>query len=175
LLLNISASPWWRGKEATRTAMLQRVARDEGVPLVQVNSIGGNDELIFDGHSVAVNRVTAKCLRSEKASPKTCSLWKWTATPKPVSITWPGAEEQLFRALSLGLRDYVHKCGFKSVVLGLSGGIDSALTAVIAVDALGAENVLGISLPARYSSQGSLTDAEQLARNSGHPLRSHSR
>jgi NAD+ synthase (glutamine-hydrolysing) len=85
----------------------------------------------------------------------------------PVPVTWPVPEEHLFRALSLGIRDYVRKCGFKSVVLGLSGGIDSAITAVLAVDALGAENVMGVSLPARYSSSGSLTDAELLAKNLG--------
>jgi NAD+ synthase (glutamine-hydrolysing) len=166
LLLNISASPWWRGKEATRTAMLQRVARDEGVPLVQVNSIGGNDELIFDGHSLAVNRA-GEVLALGKGFAADLLVVEVDGDAKPVSLVWPAAEEQLFRALALGLRDYVRKCGFKSVVLGLSGGIDSALTAVLAVEALGAENVLGISLPARYSSQGSLTDAEQLARNLG--------
>ena len=84
-----------------------------------------------------------------------------------VQPDWPGKEELLFRALSLGIRDYVHKCGFKSVLLGLSGGIDSAITAVLAVDALGADKVMGVSMPARYSSSGSLTDAEVLAKNLG--------
>jgi NAD+ synthase (glutamine-hydrolysing) len=166
LILNISASPWHAGKAATRLAMLQRVARDEGLPLVQVNLVGANDELIFDGNSVALNR------RGEiVAAGRSFAEEVWVASvaddAPAIALDWPSAEEQLFRALSLGLRDYVHKCGFKSVVLGLSGGIDSALTAVLAVDALGPERVLGVSLPARYSSEGSLTDAAALARNLG--------
>jgi NAD+ synthase (glutamine-hydrolysing) len=166
LILNISASPWHAGKEKTRLAMLQRVARDEQVALVQVNSIGGNDELIFDGHSVAVNRA-GEVLALGKGFAEDILVVDVGGPTAPGPVNWPVPEEQLFRALSLGIRDYVQKCGFKSVVLGLSGGIDSAITAVLAVDALGAENVMGISLPARYSSQGSLTDAELLARNLG--------
>jgi NAD+ synthetase len=84
-----------------------------------------------------------------------------------LQVTWPVKEEQLFRAFSLGIRDYVQKCGFTSVVIGLSGGIDSAITAVLAVDALGADKVMGVSMPARYSSSGSLIDAEELAKNLG--------
>jgi NAD+ synthase (glutamine-hydrolysing) len=166
LILNISASPWHAGKEQTRLAMLQRVARDERVALVQVNSIGGNDELIFDGHSVALNRA-GEVLALGKGFAEDVLVVDVDGPTPPVPVNWPVPEEQLFRALSLGIRDYVHKCGFKSVVLGLSGGIDSAITAVLAVDALGAGQVMGVSLPARYSSQGSLTDAEQLARNLG--------
>lgn len=166
LILNISASPWHVGKGNTRLAMLQRVARDEKVPLVQVNSVGGNDELIFDGCSAALNRA-GEVLALGQAFAEDILVVEVDGSQSPIPTNWPAPEEQLFRALSLGIRDYVHKCGFKSVVLGLSGGIDSAITAVLAVDALGAENVMGISLPARYSSQGSLTDAEQLARNLG--------
>ena len=166
LLLNISASPWCAGKEKTRLAMLQRVARDEKVPLVQVNLIGANDELIFDGHSVALNR-NGEVLKMGKGFAEEIFVAEVDGnlpTQKPV---WPAPEELLFRALSLGVRDYVTKCGFKSVVLGLSGGIDSAITAVIAVDALGADKVMGVSMPARYSSSGSLSDAEKLAKNLG--------
>ena len=165
MILNISASPWHVGKEKTRLAMLQRVARDERVPLVQVNSIGANDELIFDGHSVALNR-KGETLALGKGFAEDVFVVDVDAAPAQ-NISWPCKEEHLFRALSLGIGDYVRKCGFKSIVLGLSGGIDSAITAVLAVDALGADKVMGVSMPARYSSSGSLTDAELLAKNLG--------
>jgi len=163
-ILNISASPWHAGKEKTRLAMLQRVARDERVPLVQVNLVGANDELIFDGNSVALNR-KGEAIAVGKSFAEDTFVVDLNAGAPAIEMKWPAPEEQLFRALSLGIRDYVQKCGFKSVVIGLSGGIDSALTAVLAVDALGADKVLGVSLPARYSSEGSLTDAEALAKN----------
>lgn len=166
LILNISASPWHAGKAATRLAMLQRVARDEGLPLVQVNLVGANDELIFDGNSMALNR-RGEIVAAGRSFAEEVLVVNLADDAPAIALEWPPAEEQLFRALSLGIRDYVHKCGFKSVVLGLSGGIDSALTAVLAVDALGPERVLGVSLPARYSSEGSLTDAAALARNLG--------
>ena len=166
LILNISASPWNVGKEKTRLEMLQRVARDERVALVQVNVVGANDELIFDGHSAAFNR-RGEVLALGKGFAEDVLVVEVDGDAPALSPEWPGREEQLFRALSLGIRDYVHKCGFKSVVLGLSGGIDSALTAVLAVDALGADKVMGVSMPARYSSSGSLSDAEVLAKNLG--------
>lgn len=166
IILNISASPWSVGKEKTRLEMLQRVARDERVPLVQVNSIGGNDELIFDGHSVALDRTGAP-LALGPGFAEDVIVVEVEGNSPTVEARWPAAEEQLFRALSLGVGDYVRKCGFKSVVLGLSGGIDSAVTAVLAVNALGAGNVMGVAMPARYSSSGSLSDAELLAKNLG--------
>ena len=283
-ILNLSASPWCDGKERTRLEMLRRVAHDEQIPLVQVNAVGANDELIFDGHSVALgacgevlalgrgfveevlvvdlpprgrpsgafpedSRVapvnpsqsaslilprrgndaslspgeragvragsapipsalgdhgpgelvtrasppagsvgisphasTARAeprsepgavLKQRAGSETGAPVQGEAAAPKGEPLAYvgdavfPAREELLFSALSLGVRDYVRKCGFKSVILGLSGGIDSALIAVIAADALGAENVFGVSLPARYSSQGSLTDAEKLARRLG--------
>jgi NAD+ synthase (glutamine-hydrolysing) len=171
LIVNISASPWERGKEGRRLAMLQRVARDERVPLVQVNAVGANDELIFDGHSVALDATGevaalgaafAEEILVVDVGPKSPARAAKARTTLPEN-----QEEQLFRALSLGVRDYVGKCGFKSVVLGLSGGIDSALVAVIAADAIGAENVWGVSLPSRHSSAHSLDDAAQLARKLG--------
>ncbi len=164
LMLNISASPWCAGKEKTRLAMLQRVAHDERVPLVQVNLVGANDELIFDGHSVALDRA-GEVLRMGKGFAEEVFVVEVDGNLPSGQPQWPAPEELLFRALSLGVRDYVTKCGFKSVVLGLSGGIDSAITAVIAVDALGADKVMGVSMPARYSSSGSLSDAEKLAKN----------
>jgi len=166
IILNISASPWHDGKEKTRLAMLQRVARDERVPLVQVNLIGANDELIFDGHSVALNR-RGEPLALGKGFAEDIFVADLGDEVPPAKIDWPVREQQIFSALALGIRDYVHKCGFKSVIVGLSGGIDSALTAVLAADALGPDKVLGVSMPARYSSEGSLSDAGVLAKNLG--------
>ncbi|NJK90643.1 MAG: NAD+ synthase [Blastochloris sp.] len=161
LLLNLSASPWHRGKERVREAMLAKVALSEKVPVVQVNAVGGNDELIFDGQSLAFNRAGAllACGRGFAED-----LLMVDTEAGVLDKQWPAEMSQLFSALSLGIRDYVGKCGFRQVVLGLSGGIDSALTAVLAVDALGPENVLGVLMPSRYSSEGSISDAEQLAR-----------
>ena len=170
IILNLSASPWHDGKEKMRLAMLRRAARDEKIPLAQVNAVGANDELIFDGHSVALDargevialgkgfaeEILVADLRREVQSPKS-----------KVQSDFPPREAQIFSALSLGIRDYVHKCNFKSAIVGLSGGIDSALVAVLAADALGADKVLGVSMPARYSSEGSLSDAAALAKNLG--------
>jgi NAD+ synthetase len=177
IILNISASPWHAGKEKTRLAMLQRAARDEKIPLAQVNAIGANDELIFDGGSVALNS-HGEVLALGKSFAEEILVVDLEAGGVGIPASRPGSgvapledfparEQQIFSALSLGVRDYVHKCGFKSVIVGLSGGIDSALVAVLAADALGAENVFGVAMPARYSSSGSLTDAEQLAKNLG--------
>jgi len=179
-ILNLSASPWSDGKERTRLEMLRRVARDEKIPLAEVNAIGANDELIFDGHSVALNsrgeilalgggfveEVLVVDLVSGSSRGDKDQLKPREHAPAGFH-EFPAREALLFAALSLGVRDYVHKCGFKSVIVGLSGGIDSALIAVIAADALGAKNVFGVSMPARYSSEGSMTDAEKLARNLG--------
>ncbi|HUB66808.1 MAG TPA: NAD+ synthase, partial [Candidatus Methylacidiphilales bacterium] len=167
LIVNISASPWQRGKEATRLAMLQQVARDEQVPLIQVNMVGGNDELIFDGHSVSLNAQGDLLALGAGFAEDILLIDTEAASPARAPTLPANQEEQLFRALALGVRDYVNKCGFKSVVLGLSGGIDSALVAVIAAEALGPKQVWGVSLPSRYSSEGSLADAAQLAKKLG--------
>jgi NAD+ synthetase len=181
IILNISASPWHDGKERTRLEMLRRVARDEKIPLAQVNAVGANDELIFDGHSAALDssgkvialgkgfaeEVFVAELNLSRGRGNETQIKEKLETPHVVSYNFPSHEAQMFSALSLGVRDYIRKCGFKSVIVGLSGGIDSALVAVLAADALGAENVFGVSMPARYSSSGSLTDAEELARNLG--------
>ena len=170
MILNISASPWHDGKERTRLEMLRRVARDEKIPLAQVNLVGANDELIFDGHSAALNS-HGEILALAKAFEEEILVADLTPEFKiqnsKFKIEFPAREARVFSALSLGIRDYVHKCGFQSVILGLSGGIDSALVAVLAADALGPENVLGVAMPARYSSPGSLQDAAALARNLG--------
>ena len=165
LLLNISASPWHLGKNNTRREMLASFAAKTGCPLLYCNLVGGNDELVFDGASMAFDGtgqlgVEGVCFGED-------FLVVDTAKPGVIGPHLMEDEESIYRALVLGLRDYVHKCGFKSVVLGLSGGIDSALTAVIAVEALGPENVRGVSLPSQYSSQGSLDDAQILAQNLG--------
>jgi NAD+ synthetase len=170
MILNLSASPWHDGKELTRLEMLRRVARDEKIPLAQVNAVGANDELIFDGHSVALDAGGALLALGAGFAEDilVVNLGREVQSPKSkVQRHFPPREELLFAALSLGVRDYVRKCGFQSVLVGLSGGIDSALVATIAADALGAENVLGVAMPARYSSSGSLTDAEKLAKNLG--------
>jgi NAD+ synthase (glutamine-hydrolysing) len=169
VILNLSASPWHDGKEHTRLDMLRRVARDEKIPLAQVNAVGANDELIFDGHSVALG-AQGEILALGKGFGEDLLVTDLHAPARrtgDVETIFPPREELLFSALSLGVRDYVRKCGFKSVIIGLSGGIDSALIAVIAADAVGVANVWGVSMPARYSSLGSLTDAEKLARNLG--------
>ncbi|HVU09195.1 MAG TPA: NAD+ synthase [Verrucomicrobiae bacterium] len=164
MILNLSASPWHDGKERTRLEMLQRVARDEKIPLAQVNLVGANDELIFDGHSVALNS-RGEVAAIGKGFAEEILVVDLKADSPSLKFEFPRHEQQIFSALSLGIRDYVRKCGFKSVIVGLSGGIDSALTAALAVDALGKENVFGVGMPARYSSAGSLNDAEALAKN----------
>jgi NAD+ synthetase len=166
LIFNISASPWHDGKENVRLEMLRRVARDEKIPLAQVNLAGANDELIFDGHSVALD-ARGKVIAQGKGFAEDVFVADMTGGQGQAAIHFPPREAQIFAALSLGIRDYVRKCGFKTVILGLSGGIDSALTAVLAADALGKENVLGVAMPARYSSEGSVTDAEAQAKNLG--------
>lgn len=164
VILNLSASPWHRRKEQTRIAMLRKTAQDERLPLVQVNTVGANDELIFDGHSVALDG-SGQLLHLGKKFEEEVTVVDLSGGA--VAADFCADSECLYKALALGIRDYVRKCGFKSVVLGLSGGIDSAVTAVLAVEALGRENVHGIAMPSRFSSEGSLTDAELLARNLG--------
>ena len=166
IILNVSASPWCAGKESTRLAMLQRLARDEGLPLAQVNLVGANDELIFDGHSLALN-ARGEILARGCGFAEEILVVDLLAPPAVVDASFPVREALLHGALTLGIRDYVHKCGFKSVLLGLSGGIDSALVAVLAAEALGPENVWGVAMPSRYSSPGSLSDAAALAKNLG--------
>ncbi|SDU22499.1 NAD+ synthase/NAD+ synthase (glutamine-hydrolysing) [Verrucomicrobium sp. GAS474] len=168
LILNLSASPWYAGKQTTRNAMLSRIAQDEGVPIVQVNLVGGNDELVFDGQSTVFD-ATGHLLHAAPSFAEATSTVD-LSSPAPVETVTLSPEEKLYRAIALGLRDYVEKCGFKSVALGLSGGIDSAVVAALAVEALGKENVHGYSLPSRHSSPGSLDDARKLAENLGIPL-----
>jgi NAD+ synthetase len=166
LIVNISASPWERGKEQRRLAMLQQVARDERMAVVQVNMVGANDELIFDGHSAAVNAAGDVIALGASFAEEVLVVDLDATSGAPRTLP-DNPEEQLFGALVLGVRDYVRKCGFSSVVLGLSGGIDSAVVAAIAAAALGPEQVWGVAMPSRYSSEHSLTDAAAVARNLG--------
>ncbi len=167
VLFNISASPWHLGKNKTRHAMLASLAARTGRPLVYCNLVGGNDELIFDGCSLVFN-AKGKLLAAGAMFDEDYLIvdLDQAAIANPPT---PPDEEKVFRALVLGVKDYFRKCGFRSAVLGLSGGIDSALTAVVAVEALGRENVTGVSLPSQFSSHGSLDDARQLAGTLGIP------
>ena len=176
VILNLSASPFEVGKPRRRFDMLSARARAHRVPIAYCNSVGGNDQLIFDGNSFAVSE-TGDCLaqlasfRTEnriaeiRAERSETAAGGGGANQKSEirNQTFQREEEELFAALVLGTRDYLAKCGFKSAVLGLSGGIDSAITAVIAAHALGPENVLGVTMPTRYSSEGSVSDSLQLA------------
>ena len=165
LILNASASPWHLGKNRTRRELLARLAAKAQCPVVYCNLVGGNDELIFDGASLAFN-ARGELLAEGKLFAEDFIVVD-LASAAPCLPTAMADEEMVYRALVLGTRDYLHKCGFKSAVLGLSGGIDSALTAVIAAEALGRGNVRGVALPSQFSSQGSLDDAQKLAENLG--------
>jgi NAD+ synthase (glutamine-hydrolysing) len=166
LLLNISASPYTIDKRALRFEMLRSIAVTHRRPVVYVNQVGGNDSLIFDGASLALTadgKVAAQALAFEED----LVLFD-TETGQGEMHPQPRTEiEYAYRALVIGTRDYVSKCGFKKVLVGLSGGVDSAVVASIAVDALGAENVQGVSMPGPYSSEGSKDDAQALAKNLG--------
>ncbi|MFL3667534.1 MAG: NAD+ synthase, partial [Verrucomicrobiota bacterium] len=165
LLLNLSASPWSLGKEHCRHVLLSQLSTKCGCPVVYCNLVGGNDELVFDGGSQYYNGHGV--LGASGAMFAEDLLLIDTETIEPKSSDTSDDNEKIYRALSLGVRDYLHKCGFASAVIGLSGGIDSAVTAAVAVDALGPENVRGVAMPSQYSSQGSLDDAEGLAQALG--------
>jgi NAD+ synthase (glutamine-hydrolysing) len=186
ILFNVNGSPYHRGKGAQREAMLSERAAASGVPLVYLNLVGGQDELVFDGQSMVFDAAGDLMYRASQfaeehfwvdvplpdrrgdpgVAPTAVSggdLLEGEPDPPPESHEPLGEVEEVYRALSLGLRDYVHKNGFQGVVIGLSGGIDSALTATIAADALGAEHVWGVTMPSRYSSEGSRDDSRALA------------
>ncbi|MEA3187911.1 MAG: hypothetical protein QOD99_1741 [Chthoniobacter sp.] len=167
VILNVSASPFNLGKTRRRHDMLSGLARQHRCPIFYCNSVGGNDQLIFDGNSVAFDAngeliaqlpAFAECVTVvDSGDPKS----------KIQNPHFQAEPEELFQALALGLRDYIRKCGFKSVVLGLSGGIDSAIVAAIACQALGSENVLGVTMPTQFSSRGSIDDSFAIAKNLG--------
>jgi NAD+ synthase (glutamine-hydrolysing) len=163
-IFNISASPFNSGKPAQRLDMLSKLARESGRPLVYCNALGGNDQLIFDGNSLAFD-AQGRCLAQLPGFEECVRVVDMDGPPiEPVLHSEP---EEIHAALVLGLRDYAVKCGFKSVVLGLSGGIDSAVTAVIAAEALGPDAVHGVTMPTQFSSGGSVEDSRILAANLG--------
>lgn len=173
LIINMSASPWSMGKDQLRTELMKAQAKKFNVPVVCVNQVGGNDELVFDGNSVAVDpggNIIAQAKPFEEDIIM-IDLDYGAGDQHGVKLT---DVEAVFRALVLGTRDYAHKCGFRKAVIGLSGGIDSSLVAVLAAEALGPENVLGVSMPTQYTSEASRADAEALARNLGIEFKSFS-
>jgi NAD+ synthetase len=166
--INISSSPFWHGKRAIRREMLAAIARRDGVPVLMSNQVGGNDSLIFDGSSLALNARGELIAQAASFEEDLVVVDPFDA---PVLETpAPAADDDTvaaYRALVLGTRDYVRKCGFRKALVGLSGGIDSALVACIATEALGAGNVLGVGMPGPYSSAGSIDDSRRLAANLG--------
>ena len=169
LFVNISSSPFEMGKAAVRRDMIRLHAARHRVPFLYLNQVGGNDELIFDGHSLGFDAGGDLLLRADDFEEAFVVIDVPAKAQRVAILATVSAsrEEEAWHALRLGLRDYVRKCGFTSVVLGLSGGIDSALTAALAAEALGPAQVTGIAMPTRYSSDHSLLDAEALARNLG--------
>ncbi|HEX5422931.1 MAG TPA: NAD+ synthase [Candidatus Acidoferrales bacterium] len=164
IILNISSSPYILDKRELRHDMLRATAMQHQVPVVYVNQVGGNDSLIFDGSSVAFMADGSVAARA-KSFEEDLVFFDSTTGAGDVRCLPKNELEGTYRALVIGTRDYVQKCGFRKAVVGLSGGIDSALVAAIAADALGRENVLGVSMPGPYSSDGSQTDALRLAEN----------
>ncbi len=171
LIVNLSASPYTFGKQNFREAMLKHSAMRFDKPIIYVNQVGGNDDLIFDGRSFALNRsgeiISRACgfesdLRQIEFDKKQQDL-----NISSIADNYESDDEEIWHALVLGVRDYVQKCGFSKVVLGLSGGIDSSIVAAIASAALGKENVLGVLMPSPYSSESSIKDAYDLATNLG--------
>jgi NAD+ synthase (glutamine-hydrolysing) len=165
-VLNISASPFWIGKRELRREMLASIARQHKAPVAMVNQVGGNDSLIFDGSSLVLNR-EGKVIAQGRSFEEDLVFFDSNDLSGEMHEQIPGDEASAYSALVLGTRDYMHKCGFRKAIIGLSGGIDSALTAVIAADAVGPENVIGVGMPGPYSSQGSIDDARALAKNLG--------
>jgi NAD+ synthase (glutamine-hydrolysing) len=166
IILNISASPYWQGKPHVRQSMLAAIAVRHGAYVAMVNQVGGNDSLVFDGSSVVIRPDAAVAVRAASFVEDLVVFDTEDGEVAAADALADGVEE-LWGALVLGTRDYVRKCGFSKVLVGLSGGIDSALVAAIAVEALGAENVVGVGMPTEYSSLGSIEDARKLAKNLG--------
>lgn len=179
LIVNLSGSPYYLGKQQVRESMLNHAATQYQVPIVYVNQVGGNDDLVFDGNSIGFNRQGQLMFRAKSFDPDlqivslTCDETEqttssaWDLRPGTVVASSKTSEAELWAALVLGVKDYAQKCGFSKAVLGLSGGIDSALVAAIAAEALGPENVLGVLMPSPYSSDHSVKDALDLAQNLG--------
>jgi NAD+ synthase (glutamine-hydrolysing) len=166
LILNISASPYYRGKRELRHRMLAAIAKRHHAPVVMVNQVGGNDSLVFDGASFAL-APDGSIVAQARSFAEDLVYFDSTALTGDCRPVDPSEDAAVYQALVLGTRDYVRKCGFSKVLVGLSGGVDSALVAAIAVDALGKENVTTVGMPSQYSSTGSIDDARALADNLG--------
>ena len=167
LHINLSSSPFWHGKRVIRRQMLSAIARRDGVPVLMCNQVGGDDSLIFDGSSLALNARGELVAQAASFAEDLVVVDPFATDAPAVTHEDEGETAAAYHALVLGTRDYVRKCGFKKALVGLSGGIDSALVAAIAKDALGAENVIGIGMPSPYSSTGSIDDSRRLAANLG--------
>jgi NAD+ synthase (glutamine-hydrolysing) len=165
-VLNISASPFWIGKRELRRDMLASIAKQHKAPVAMVNQVGGNDSLVFDGSSIVLNR-EGQVIAQGRSFEEDLVFFDSNDLTGEMHEQMAGDEASVYSALVLGTRDYIRKCGFQKAIVGLSGGIDSALTAVIAADAVGPENVIGVGMPGPYSSKGSIDDARALANNLG--------
>ncbi len=166
ILVNISASPYTLNKRAARQKILEKISTRHRMTTLYCNQVGGNDDLLFDGASMVVDRSGRLILQGKEFEPDLI-LWDSDKHYEEFKGPWPSEEESILKGLVMGTRDYVSKCGFKRVLIGLSGGIDSSLVAVIASKAFGPENVTGVSMPSRYTSQMSRDDARALAQNLG--------
>lgn len=168
LLLNLNASPFHRGKQHEREAAVRARVQETGLPVLYLNTVGGQDELVFDGGSFAMNP-TGEVVAGLPRFVEALQVFEWDGVTLGGAARQPelSTEAEVYQALVLGVRDYVRKSGFRGVVLGLSGGIDSALTLAIAVDAIGADKVQAVMMPYRYTAQMSLEDAEAEARTLG--------
>ena len=168
LIVNLSGSPFVLDKHQKRREIFQGIARKYQVPFVFVNQVGGHDDLIFDGRSMVIDKDGAVIAQAAAFQEQTVVADLTQINPDTEGMS---QEEEAWQAMVLGVKDYARKTGFKKALLGLSGGIDSALTAAVAVDALGAENVTGVLMPSPYSSQHSLDDAYELAKLLGMPTK----
>lgn len=174
LIINSSASPYFIGKPELREKVLINLAKKYKTPIIYVNQVGGNDELIFDGNSCVINE-NGEMILKLKSFEEDLQFFQLPPIPSSQIPNSPLLlEEELLQAITCGLHDYVNKCGFKKVLIGVSGGIDSALVTTLASIALGAENVLGVFMPSRYTSKESEKDAEDLAKNLGINLKTFS-
>ncbi len=166
VLLSINASPYHMGKRSLRERVFASTARQHRVPLVYVNQVGGNDQLVFDGSSFAMN-AEGEVIASAASFREDLVIVDTETGEGDRHASHQDECEAVYDALVLGTRDYIHKCGFRKVLIGLSGGVDSSITAAIAVDAVGKENVTGVGMPGPYSSEGSVTDARAMAESLG--------
>jgi NAD+ synthetase len=169
LIINLSASPYTVGKQKVREAMLNHIVSKYKKPIIYVNQVGGNDDLIFDGYSCGLNKIGKIVARCQPYNEDLIYLEyeekNQDLLPSLIHNLIAIEEDEIYQALVLGIKDYAKKCGFSKAILGLSGGIDSALVMTLAVDALGKDNVLGVLMPSPYSSDHSIIDAEKLVKN----------